>query len=1180
MATVFLANLHVQGQDLALLSELHSSTKAGTIQPGKEKKPLIDVLNDLEEQFGVRFAVNGNILSDKFTAIELKKDENLDKTLEQILAPFKLTYSKSKVDNFYVIHNVSAKPSEIQKFTSKAISDVESSAQRSNVGTLSAKGITDMYEVNQDRTVTGKVISGEDNEPLPGVNVIVKGTAQGTITDLDGIYKLSVPDASTLVFSSVGYISEEVEVGEKSVIDLTLSPDITTLAELVVVGYGTVKKTDLTGAVSQVSSEDIENMVVISADQALQGRAAGVLVTQAQAEPGGSVSVRIRGGNSINASNQPLYVIDGYPSEYGINDLNPADIQSIDILKDASSIAIYGARGSNGVVMITTKKGKDGKATFNVNSSYGFQQVTKKYDVLNSQQFIEGANAAMANQAALFPSPGQDTVALIPIGGDLYYDTGLDDTIRVYNTDWQDEIIELAPVQSYQLSFRGGTDKARYYGSGEYFGQDGVVTNTFFQRLSARLNGDFQLSDKLSAGMNVLFSRTNQTMHDFDDQSPLQNAIVNPPILPVIKEDGRYTQNGQDGYGYGPQFTNPVAFMREASDELVRTRTQLNVYLEWEIMDALKFKTTLGGDFVNSNRERYYPTIIQEGFNSPGSLSDPGAAWVWYNQNYNYLSESTLTYDLDINEKSRLNLLVGNTLQQGFGKGLNIRAGGFPSDILGVYSFPLAETFDVSQVGIFSGEFALVSFFGRANYVLNDKYIFTATARTDGSSRFGDNEKYAFFPSAAFAWRVIDEPFLQDQSILHDLKLRTSYGLAGNQALPSYFTQQRIRNSGQYIFGGEVSSGLGFADPKANPELGWERTAMFDIGLDMSFLDGRLNVITDYYHKTTEDLLLLTQLQNDPLYNNQWRNVGSVMNEGIELSISYDMPLRGKFQWTTSFNAAYNRNEITELAEGLSHQYVGATTGNPKLNEVAGVRASNILEIGQPMGAFVGLRTNGIYQTEEEIRADPVTYTSGSESVNAKPGDIRFVDINGDNKITSDDFVILGQSQPDFSGGWSNDFKFGNFDLSAFFRYSVGNSVLNINDFILNTVEAGGNTTVETFENQWTGPGTSTTIPRAGYRPPLFVTDQSVQDASFVRLTNLTLGYNVPVQKLNWLTKLRVYATAQNLFTITDYTGYNPEVNARQVDGFAGNASNLALGVDIGSYPFYRTYLLGINISF
>jgi TonB-linked SusC/RagA family outer membrane protein len=1102
-----------------------------------KRKSLRDILKLLEAEYKVSFnfdddVLNGVSLDDEFT---WKQSEKLEKVLRRLLPVVNLRFEKLNDANYLIFPD--------RKKTSDAIDRKEEKSFQQNF-TTALRGSTDSTETAV-HVVSGKV-KDEDGSALPGVNVIIKGTTSGTATDADGQYTINVPLGNEiLLFSYIGYANQEVAVNGRSVVDVTLVPNIQSLAEVVVVAYGEVKKNDLTGSVSTISVDDIKKVPATSLDQSLQGRAAGVQITQNSASPGGSTTIRIRGGNSIQGDNEPLYVIDGIPFKNDgattgtafnvLSTLNPSDIESMTVLKDASSTAIYGSRGANGVVIITTKRGKAGKSMVNFDMFYGVQEVRRKYPVLNAMEYATMVNDASTNEGkpAVYT---QDQIDAFGLG-----------------TDWQDEIFRTAPISNYQLSMAGGDDKTQYALSGGYFKQNGVVANTGFDRASLRVNLDRKLSERIKVGNSLTVSRTvtNQSRTDGDLGSAglvTMAALQYPPILPVRNPDGTYLITSP-----ALNFTadNPVALANDSKNKITAFRTFGNVFGDLKITEGLNFRVTLGIDAILQKNDNYLPRSVQSG------LAQGGVAKIFNGQSVTWLNENILTYTKTFGDMHDFTFLAGYTQQASRNERSRAESRNFVNDILGTGNIGLGSVALTPYSEI--GSWGLTSYLGRVNYTYNEKYLLTVSFRADGSSRFGANNRYAYFPSVAVAWRLKEESFLKDKPVLSDLKLRATYGTTGNQDGIGNYPSYSLLGTQNYILGNSVSTGIG-PDQIANPDLTWETTSQADVGIDADFLDGRISMTADAYIKRTEDLLLNVTIPGTSGYTTAIKNLGRVENKGIEFSLS-TRNFVGAFTWSTDVNFAINRNSILDI--GGAPQIFAGQVANIAQNVQSG-----IIRVGEPLGSFYGYVTDGLYQSTEELAALV-------DSNAKKPGDRKYKDLNGDALINDLDRTIIGRAQPKFIGGITNTFFYKGFDLSIFFQGIYGNDILNANRFELEYLN-GTNNLDRDMLARWTPSNTETNIPRASStRPANRISDRQIEDGSYLRLKNVQIAYNLPkslVQKLK-IESLRVYVTGQNLWTLTNYSGFDPEVNRFGQD-------SRSQGFDYASYPAAKTIMAGINVGF
>ena len=1010
-----------------------------------------------------------------------------------------------------------------------------------------------------EQRISGKV-TDEQNEGLPGVNVLVKNTTIGTVTDIDGNYQITASDdAETLVFSSVGYKTQEVSIGNREVINLTMDPDLQMLEDqVVVIGYGTQRKSDLTGAVSSVSREDLELPIINTPDQALQGKMAGVNVFTGSHEPGGAISVEVRGTASLNAGGSPLYVIDGVPiSDYtgtsalGGNgprfnpmaNIDPNSIQSLEVLKGASATAIYGSRGSNGVVLITTKQGEIGKAKIDYSGSVGFARPVNQLNFLNAKE-----HAMLVNERArLVGNPETFTQEQINNFGE--------------GTDWQEEIFrDPAVTQRHQLSVSGGNENVRYYVSGSYMDEDGIVIGSNFKRYGATLNLNAKATERLSIDQNLMITTTTQDRvltgrKGYGSQGDIMAYMIDTsPTIPVYDENGDYVNTRDVPLG-GDE--NPVFAAREYDIDRWDTRIVGNVAATYKLFDGLDAVVRVGTDILDYSVGEYFPIGSR-----PAPIGE--AEFNEYRRN-NFLNENLLKYNNEFGIH-RLDVTAGFTYQTENYTNTRASGKGFPSDSYKYWNLGIATTPDNPRT--FRNEWTLLSYLGRINYVLADKYLFTLTGRADGSSKFGANNKWGFFPSAAVAWRIGNEGFMDNASAISELKLRLSYGQSGNERIGVYESLSLISfaasDGSSWLFGTNDPNGkVVRARPNgiANPDLGWERSEDYDIGIDLGLFDDRVSLTADYYYQKTTDLLLNVPLPNQAGYRSVFQNTGSVENQGVELTLNA-YPVTGAFSWNTTLVMSHNRNKILSLG-GAPFQYVGWAGGANVSNHGRNVAR---LEPGHAVGKFFGsvLHENRVWQSQEEI--DEV-----GTMPNAFPGDYRFEDINGDGKYTADDDVFVGDPNPDFVFGFTNDFSYKNLSLRVFFQGMLGNTTLMVTK---NEIAGGTNLWKDDRDRRWTPEdprvgGDVTNSVRRSY--PSLVTNDNAYDGSFVRLKNIQLTYNVPVTG-TFLRNAQIFLIGQNLLTITNYPGWDPEVNA-------SGGSNIIKGVDRFPYPAAKSLRVGVNIG-
>jgi len=991
--------------------------------------------------------------------------------------------------------------------------------------------------------VTGKVISAEDGAALPGVSIVAKGTTRGTQTDAEGNYSIVLPaNIGTLIFSFVGVTTQEVAVGNQSVVNVTLSSDTRSLNEVVVTGYGSESKRNLTGNIAKVASKDIENIPVPSVEQAIQGKVAGVQITSLNGKVGQGLQIRVRGSSSLTASSQPLYVIDGIPITSSdqssttaptnpIADLNPNDIESLEILKDASAAAIYGARASNGVVLITTKKGKSGKTVFEASASAGASKPTHLRQWLNTQQYVQLFQEARANSEAL--------------GIPVYSETSLTNRFTryaagdpagwqgdnpKYNTDWQQEAFQKAPTQQYDLNARGGDAKTRFFISGQYFDQSGIIIKNRFRRLSGRVNLDHTATDKLTLGVNFNLSHSinDRVSNDNAFSTPMQ-IIALPPMTPVI--DPRTNQlSGDYTLYYNPLLNRDFAALQARVYRIIG-----NAYADYKLLPGLSFRTEFGTDLLSQQEEEYYGRETARNTGAPNGLGSNT-----FRQVANYTTNNYFTFGRTIQEKHDIDGTLGMSYQESRNNFSSVTGQQFPSDAYKQITSAGKITAGDGQ----ESRFSFLSYFARVNYRFNNKYLVGVSGRVDGSSRFGTNNKYGFFPAASVGWIVTEEPFLKNVAALSLLKLRASYGLTGNAEIGNFSSLALYSATGYVGVPGQAPSQI------PNPDLTWEKTLQTDIGLEFGFLNNRFTGEIDYYLKNTSGLLLNVNVPGSSGFRTQLRNVGKLENKGFEFVFNSNN-LNGRFKWTTSLNLAYNKNVIKDLG--------GTTITGSFLNRA---------QEGQPLGVFVGPEYAGV----DPQNGDALYYRNTLNTDGSR-------DRTTTNNYNDAAYVPLGSPTPKFIGGITNTFSFAGIDLSVLFNGQFGNYIYN----------GGGkfqSANGDFFDNQsvdqlkrWQKPGDITNVPQARLLGGNGTGESSryLQKGDFVRLRTVTLGYTLPKSLINRLklSRVRLYATGQNLLTFTGYTGWDPEVNS---DAYTSNPVNL--GIDFYSAPQPRTIIGGIQIGF
>jgi len=971
--------------------------------------------------------------------------------------------------------------------------------------------------LSEDNVIVKGTVRDVNNEPLPGVSVIIEGTSTGTVTDIEGNYNVEVPEGGVLLFSFIGFERQRISIANRTNVDIILKEDARSLQEVVVIGYGSVQRADITGSVAQISSKDIDAFPVPNVQQALRGRAPGVRVIQNSGQPGSSVQVQIRGGNSFLGSNQPLYVVDGFPLAGGIDFLNPSDIASIDILKDASATAIYGARGANGVVIITTNKGKEGINRILVDSYYGVQEISKKFDLMNERQFAEIANELARND-------GRPEVFDI-------------NNLPNINTDWQDEILQIAPIQSHTVTFDGGNKTSKYSISGNYFQQDGIVIGSGLQRGSIRVGLDQKVKDYLSIGTNIVATRQMTDNVNANNghrgNGILSAAFVSPPTIAPFDEDGNFSEVNR--YFFSPNvLQNPLLFA-EIFNRTTSSNLLADVSVNFRITDDFSFKVIGGIEQGFLENDFYSPSVVR--------LTSPnGNASTSIIRNISYLNENILTYNKMIGAH-KLNLVGGFTFQDFRSKDNRSSGSGFVTDLLLNNNLGAAQLTD-PNFSDFS-EWTILSWLGRANFFLNDKILFTGSIRADGSSRFGANNKWGYFPSGAIAWRLSDEKFMKNITWISNLKLRTSYGVTGSTAVSPFQSLNRLGVQ-RTTFGN--NDAIGFV-PEAvpNDNLKWETTEQFNFGIDFGVVDERFRLTADYYVKNTRDLLARVTLPGSTGFNSVLVNLGELQNKGFELGIWGDI-LINNFKWDAFGQVSFNLNNVINI--GGSDVFGGGLSlpfGSP----------INIAREGQPLGMFWGFLEDGLNEN----------------------GSIKFQDLNDDGVINNQDQTIIGNPYPDFIYSINNNFSYKNFDLNIFIEGVKGADMFfATGGSISNAFNTGENQLVDVYNDRWTteNQNINAAHPKISANTVFRSSNRFIHDASYLRLRNIKLAYNLPFSKWNikGVSNAQVYISGQNLLTITSYPGLDPEVNTR------GATGDLRIGIDETGYPIAKSYTLGLRIGF
>ena len=985
------------------------------------------------------------------------------------------------------------------------------------------------------QTVSGTVTA--DGQPLPGATVIVKGTNKGTTTDFDGNFTIEANSENVLSISYVGYSTKEVTVGNQTQIIINLD-ESNKLDEVVIIGYGTQRKSDLTGSVSSVSAEDITAVPVSRVDQALQGRAAGVQVTQTSGAPGAGTSIRIRGGNSITGSNEPLWVIDGIVvgTNFDLNNINANDIKSIEILKDASSIAIYGSRGANGVVLVTTKNGANvggGKPQINVGVRTSTQLVPERPKYLNQEQQISYTNEDARFRGVAEPFPN--------------------DPSTYPDNDFFDLLLNPSPIYNADVSIAGTSENGSitYYNSLNFFDQDGLIENSCIQKYIFRSNMDFKINDKLKVGARINYSRIKQD-NGVVGYGGLLNIL---PTQPVFNDDGSYS-----GFNdvIGAPFNNPVATAKLDIDETYSNNMLGTIYIEYSPIKNLIIRSTFNPEINNFKRNEFTssqrPDLTVVGENGNARISG-ASSFGWNNEN-------TIQYSTNFGEDHSLTVLGGASFQKTTIESFSLGAFGITTDATGFNNLALGTDPTRNVVGSGFSAFQIASFFGRANYSYKDKYLLTLVGRTDGSSVFAPGNKYNFYPSVAGAWKITEESFMDNQNIFQDLKLRASYGKSGNQAIGPYNTLGVLEEANTTL-NGVQQPGLTLGRP-ANPDLKWETTSSFDIALEASLFGGRVFTEFNYYYKKTEDLLLDVTIPRQTGFTSQLQNVGSLENKGWEFLVNSTNISSTNFNWNSTLTLSSNKNKVLDLG---GQEFIDAV-----IDQIVG--AGNVrITVGEAVPVFRGANYLGTWKSQEEIDASGLN--PGSQVV----GGPKYENLNGDGIISNEDFVTQGSPIPDLIFGFENNFSYKNFDLNFFFQGTVGNEVYNLRTRG-NFWTRGENPKYIDIANRWTPDNPTSDIPRAGSdafsnTPP---SSFDVEDGSHLRLKTATLTYNFPVDKmrLKGVKSMSVYASGTNLLLISNFRLIDPETSAYGRTGLG----NVYQGFSSGEYPNAKVLSLGLNVTF
>jgi TonB-linked SusC/RagA family outer membrane protein len=1019
----------------------------------------------------------------------------------------------------------------------------------------------------QNKTVTGTV-TDEKGETLPGVSVTIKGTGTATVTDIAGHYAIKVPDLNgALVFSFIGYVKREEPIKSRVLVNIAMKAEINNLNEVVVVGYGSTKRKDLTGSVAAVNMADFEKAPVKSFDEALGGRIAGVQVSSNDGQPGSVANIVVRGPGSITQDNSPLYVVDGFPLESANNNsINPADIETIDVLKDASATAIYGSRGANGVIMITTKRGKNGAPQVTYNGYYGVQKNPKTIAVMDPYNFVKMA------------------LELDPTNTPLTYFTNgqtLDSYKNMAGLNLQDQLYRVAPYQNHDIALRGGNDQTRYSVSANYQNQDGVIINSGFNRIQGRVTLDQNINSKIKVGINANYANSNSygapiAASNFSASiSTLYGVWGYRPVTGTGTDlsDQLYDPGLAQSNVYSDYRVNPIIDLQNRINKTKANNLDANAYFDYEIISGLKLRVTGGISTINNETDAFYNSSTSNG--GPYSSSGVNGS-IYYNTASTWLNENTLSYTKTFHNDHHLTALVGFTNQFSNTGVHGFNAAQVPNESQGLDALGQSTSLTATST---TSRWGLESYLGRVNYDYKSKYLLTASFRADGSSKFAPENRWGYFPSGSVAWRMINEDFLKNSTLVSDAKLRVSYGQTGNNRVSdfAYLSQINFPVGSSYSYNNANPSLSAVIAAFGNAGLKWETTTQTDIGYDLGLFKQRITLTADVYRKVTNNLLLNASLPYTTGASNAFKNVGKMQNQGLELTLNTINIQSKGFTWTSNFNISFNQNKVLALTE--NQQYLATTvTFDTKYNNIT----PYIAVLGQPVGQMYGYIFDGVYQYSDFDKLPNGTYalkpnvpTNSNARANIKPGDVKFKDLNGDGVINAQDLTIIGRGLPINTGGFSNNFTYKNFDLNVFLQWSYGNDLINANRMIFegNTSNNPYLNQYATYDNRWEPNNPSNTYYRAGGGINAY-SSNIIEDGSYLKLKTVSLGYTLPASVLSKVKihSVRIYTSAQNLYTWTNYSGPDPEVSTRN--------STLTPGFDYAAYPHSRTIVFGLNATF
>ncbi len=1024
-------------------------------------------------------------------------------------------------------------------------------------------GMRAYAQTSRPVTVKGKVVDSE-NHPVVGANVLIKNSTRGEVTGKDGSFEIKAVPTDVLVVSMIGYVPVEKPVGHATSFVITLKEDQMKIDDVVVIGYGEQRQKDVTGTISTVKMDDLAKAPVISFDQALQGRAAGVVISSNDGQPGSGMNIVIRGANSLTQSNSPLYVIDGFPMEdFVASSLNPADIASINILKDASATAIYGSRGANGVVIVETKSGKAGRAKVTYNGSYGFQTPSKMMELMNPYDYVKYITELIPNTGTTFFENQNRT---------------LEDYRTVPGVDWQDMFFRTAAIQNHSVSVNGGNRQTRYAGSLSYSGQNGIIENSGYKRYQGRFRFDQEIARNLKVNLNFSYTSEKTSGSTISTEASSSNSYMSYMMYrvwtfrPVLLDGLTLDDSFEDDSSLG--LLNPIKSNENESVNAIRNTLQANAKISWTILPGLTLNVSGGYFYRNLTDKRFYNHWTYAGYTGYGSTK--GVNGLFNNaQMKQFLNENTINYTKTIKRKHVISAVGGFTLQSVTNESYGYKTQQIPWEGLGMSGIDNGVPYETSAA---PSEYRMMSFLGRVNYSYRSKYLFTVSFRADGSSKFDHDNQWGYFPSGAFAWRLKNERFLRKSKVVSDAKIRVSWGRTGNNRVGSYASKGGVNITDTYSFDNATpSKGLSIREFD-NPDLTWETTEQTDLGFDLSLFNDRIGITADVYRKTTRDLLLNTRIPYSSGLTTAMRNVGKVRNDGLEITLNTVNIKKRNFEWSSDFNIAFNRSKVLALADGQDYffSYVNFTGdfNNTPLY---------ITRVGGPMTSFFGVVHDGNYQVSDfdEIARNvyqlkPTIATNGSSRETIQPGYIKYVDQNGDRTINNDDRIVIGRALPIHTGGFNNNFRYENFTLNVFFQWSYGNMIMNANRLMLegNAMHANINQ-FASYADRWTFENQDAPNFRAGGEGPRGIySTRTLEDGSYLRLKTVQLAYHIPkpfLKKIK-IESAKVYVSGQNLFTWTDYSGLDPEVSTKY--------TALTPGFDYSSYARNRIFMLGLQVNF